>query len=40
MKDSITVVGMDVHKNSIQIVTAETDGAMEVRHFGSLRDVH
>ncbi len=36
MKDSSTVVGLDVHKNSIQIVTAETDGAMEVRHFGRI----
>jgi transposase len=36
MKDSITVVGLDVHKNSIQIVTADTDGAMEVRHFGRI----
>jgi transposase len=36
MKDSITVVGMDVHKNSIQIVTADTDGDMEVRHYGKI----
>jgi transposase len=36
MKDSSTVVGLDVHKNSIQIVTAETDGAMEIRHFGRI----
>jgi transposase len=36
MKDFSTVVGLDVHKNSIQIVTAETDGAMEVRHFGRI----
>ena len=36
MKDSSTVVGLDVHKNSIQIVTADTDGAMEVRHFGRI----
>ena len=36
MKDSITVVGLDVHKNSIQIVTADTEGAMEVRHFGRI----
>ena len=36
MKDSITVVGLDVHKNSIEIVTADTDGAMEVRHFGRI----
>lgn len=36
MKDSSTVVGLDVHKNSIEIVTADTDGAMEVRHFGRI----
>ena len=36
MKDSNTVVGLDVHKNSIQIVTADTDGAMEVRRFGRI----
>ena len=36
MKDSNTVVGLDVHKNSIEIVTADTDGAMEVRRFGRI----
>ena len=36
MKDSITVVGMDVHKGSIEIVTADTDGDIEVRHFGRI----
>ncbi len=36
MKDSNTVLGLDVHKNSIQIVTADTDGVMEVRHFGRI----
>ena len=36
MRDSSTVVGLDVHKNSIEIVTADTDGAMEVRHFGRI----
>ena len=36
MKDSITVGGLDVHKNSIEIVTADTFGAMEVRRFGSI----
>jgi transposase len=36
MKDSITVVGLDVHKNSIEIVTADTFGVMEVRRFGSI----
>jgi transposase len=36
MKDSSTVVGLDVHKNSIEIVTADCDGAMEVRHFGRI----
>ncbi len=36
MKDCITVVGMDVHKNSIAIVTADTFGTMEVRRFGRI----
>jgi transposase len=36
MKDSSTVVGLDVHKNSIEIVTADADGAMEVRRFGRI----
>jgi transposase len=36
MKDSITVVGLDVHKNSTTIVTADAFGDMEVRHFGTI----
>ena len=36
MEDCITVVGLDVHKNSIEIVTADTGRAMEVRHFGRI----
>ena len=36
MKDSITIVGMDVHKNSISIALAETDGSNEVRHYGKI----
>ena len=36
VKEFNTVVGMDVHKNSIQIVTAEAEGAMEVRHYGKI----
>jgi transposase len=36
VKDSITVVGMDVHKNSISIAVAETGGSMEVRHYGKI----
>jgi transposase len=36
MKDCITVVGLDVHKNSIEIVTADAFGAMEVRRFGTI----
>ena len=36
MRDSITVVGLDVHKNSIEIVRADTFGAMEVRRFGAV----
>ncbi|MDI6616756.1 MAG: IS110 family transposase [Syntrophaceae bacterium] len=34
MKHTITIVGLDVHKNSIEIVTAETGGTQEVRRFG------
>lgn len=36
MKDSITVVGIDSHKNSMEIVTADNFGAMEVRRFGTI----
>ncbi len=36
MKDSITIVGMDVHKNSISIALAETGGSHEVRHYGRI----
>lgn len=36
MKDSITIVGLDNHKNSMEIVTADTDGAREVRRFGTI----
>lgn len=36
MKHSITVVGMDVHKDSIEIVIAETTGTHEVRHYGKI----
>ena len=36
MKDSITIVGLDVHKESIEIVIAENTGCREVRHFGKI----
>ncbi len=36
VKDSITVVGLDVHKNSITIAVAETESSMEVRHYGKI----
>jgi transposase len=36
MKHSITVVGMDTHKDSIEIVIAETTGTQEVRHYGKI----
>jgi transposase len=36
MKDCITVVGIDSHKNSMEIVTADAFGAMEVRRFGTI----
>ncbi len=37
MKDSNTVVGLDVHKNSISIAVAEDWGVMEVRHYGKIQ---
>ena len=36
MKDSITIVGMDVHKNSIQIALAETGGSNKIRSYGRI----
>ena len=33
---NITIVGLDAHKNSIEIVTAETAGNQEVRHYGKI----
>ena len=33
MKDSITIVGMDVHKDSISIALAETGDTREVRSY-------
>ncbi|MHB8111815.1 MAG: IS110 family RNA-guided transposase [Syntrophorhabdaceae bacterium] len=36
MRNSITVVGLDVHKNSMSIAVAETKGPMEVRHYGKI----
>lgn len=36
MKDSITIVGMDVHKNSISIALAETSGSKDLRHYGRI----
>jgi transposase len=36
MNNSNTVVGLDVHKNSISIAVAEIGGSMEVRHFGKI----
>jgi transposase len=36
MKDSITIVGMDVHKNSISIALAETGDGREVRSYGAI----
>jgi hypothetical protein len=37
MKHFITVVGMDAHKDSIEIVIAETTGTEEVRHYGKIK---
>lgn len=36
MNNDITIVGLDTHKNSIDIVTAETGGCQEVRHYGKI----
>ena len=36
MEHNITIVGLDAHKNSIEIVTAETAGNQEVRHYGKI----
>ena len=36
MSSNITIVGLDTHKNSIDIVTAETGGTQEVRHYGRI----
>ncbi len=36
MEHNITIVGLDVHKNSISIATAETTGSQEVRHYGKI----
>lgn len=34
MSSNISIIGLDTHKNSIDIVTAETFGNREVRHYG------
>lgn len=36
MSNNITYVGLDVHKNSIAIALAETDGNQEVYNFGAI----
>lgn len=36
MKDYITVVGLDVHKESIEIVLADAFGKREIRHYGKI----
>ncbi len=36
MKDYITVVGLDVHKDSIEVVLADTFGNREIRHYGKI----
>jgi len=36
MEHDITIVGLDAHKNSIEIATAETAGSREVRHYGKI----
>jgi len=36
MKNSITSVGLDVHKDSIEIAAADHDGSQEVRRYGEI----
>jgi len=36
MNKCITIVGLDAHKESIEIVTADTVGKQEVRHYGKI----
>jgi transposase len=36
MEQAVTIVGLDVHKNSIEIATAGTDLNWEVRHYGKI----
>jgi transposase len=36
MKNNITIVGLDTHKNSIDIVTAEAGGNQEIRYYGKI----
>lgn len=36
MKDCITFVGLDVHKESIEVAIAEGFGNREVRHYGKI----
>jgi len=36
MINNITIEGLDTHKNSIDIITAEPLGSREVRHYGKI----
>ena len=36
MKDSIIFIGLDVHKDTIDIAIAESNGSKEVRHYGKI----
>lgn len=36
MKDNITYVGLDVHKNSIDVALADSEKTGEVRHYGTI----
>jgi hypothetical protein len=36
MKNCVTFIGLDVHKDSIETAVAEGFGKQEVRHYGTV----